>query len=432
VVSVNQSNKIKIMLLFLALIPLLTYYTIEQIPHVEAYGGGGGGGGGKPDPRVCGDRLCSDIPGGREAWESAQYVNKKDDIVSSLSSPKHQIKNGVDPHDIQCKEGLTLIFKKSWSPACVKISSVQKLVELGWASSHDPHHKKTTPLQVFFTLQGDDKVGSLNNLNWNAGPQMTYVSISNDANLILATSSASDSVFVFDNNGDQLASVGVGETPKGIKIHPSQNIAFAANENSGTISVIDLDSFDVIKEIPVGLVPHNIVFYPSDNRAYITIQGEDEIAVIDTIKLEKIDSIPVDKLPHNADISPDGRTLYVANIGTNDVAVIDLETKKIIKRIKISQGHHGIDVTNDGKRIYVSGIGSDKVNVIDAASLELIKQIDVGVGPHGIRSNPAGTEVFVGITKTNEIVVIDSQSLDVKEKIPVGKVPFWIAIQNSS
>ena len=40
------------------------------------------------------------------------------------------------------KPHLTLIFKdKSWDPVCVKPASVDKLIERGWASDHDPHHK---------------------------------------------------------------------------------------------------------------------------------------------------------------------------------------------------------------------------------------------------------------------------------------------------
>jgi hypothetical protein len=52
--------------------------------------------------------------------------------VSSLS-PLKQIKEGVEPENIQCKEQLKLIFKSSGSPACVKETSVQKLVSLGWS-----------------------------------------------------------------------------------------------------------------------------------------------------------------------------------------------------------------------------------------------------------------------------------------------------------
>ena len=64
-------------------------------------------------------------------------------IVSgySLDSPKEQFSKGIDPHDVQCKPGYELIFKKTtFEPACVKSTSVQKLIERGWASDHDPYH----------------------------------------------------------------------------------------------------------------------------------------------------------------------------------------------------------------------------------------------------------------------------------------------------
>ena len=281
--------------------------------------------------------------------------------------------------------------------------------------------------RLFFTLQGDNQVGMLDNTGLDAGPGMTYLDSNTDGSIVLATSSGSDTVYAFES-GNLISTISVGQTPKGVKIHPDGNMAFVANENSGTISVIDIDSFTVTKEFEVGKIPHNIRFDSQGNTAYVTLQGEDKIAIIDVASLERTDFISVEKLPHNLDLSPDDRYLYTANIGTSDVAVIDLQTKEIIKRIKISAGHHGIDVTNDGTRIYVSGIGADKVNVIDAESLGLIKQIDVGQGPHGIRASEDGSKVYVGITTTNEILIIDSDSLEIKEKIQTGNVPFWLTV----
>ena len=280
---------------------------------------------------------------------------------------------------------------------------------------------------LFFTLQGDNQVGMLDNTRLDAGPGMTYLDSNTDGSLVLATSSGSHTVYAFES-GNVVSTISVGQTPKGVKINPDGNMAFVVNENSGTISVIDIDSLTVTKEFEVGKIPHNIIFDSQGNTAYVTLQGEDKIAIIDVASLKRTDSIPVEKLPHNLDLSPDDRYLYTANIGTSDVAVIDLESKEIIKRIKVSAGHHGIDVTNDGKRVYVSGIGSYKVSVIDAESLELIKQISVGQGPHGIRASEDGSKVYVGVTTTNEILVIDSDSLDIKEKVQTGNVPFWLAV----
>ncbi len=62
---------------------------------------------------------------------------------ATSSSPKGQYAAGTDLHEIECKEGHSLIFKaKKWSPACVKESSVERLVALGWAANHDAQHQK--------------------------------------------------------------------------------------------------------------------------------------------------------------------------------------------------------------------------------------------------------------------------------------------------
>lgn len=63
----------------------------------------------------------------------------KNNMMGHMDSPRKQMKMGVDVHKIQCKSGHELVFKSiNWSPSCVKSSSVAKLVEIGWASSHIP------------------------------------------------------------------------------------------------------------------------------------------------------------------------------------------------------------------------------------------------------------------------------------------------------
>jgi len=104
----------KVFLLIFISIILVTSVSLAINHPSFGYGGGGGGGGGGSgstlDSRVCGDKLCSEIPGG-----------------------KQQIANGVLPKDVICKEGLELIFKSTdGTPACVKPETAKKLIERGW------------------------------------------------------------------------------------------------------------------------------------------------------------------------------------------------------------------------------------------------------------------------------------------------------------
>jgi hypothetical protein len=58
--------------------------------------------------------------------------NEPDKIDLTSLAPLKQINEGVQPKDVQCKPSMELIFKQSGEPACVKASSVQKLVSWGW------------------------------------------------------------------------------------------------------------------------------------------------------------------------------------------------------------------------------------------------------------------------------------------------------------
>ena len=52
----------------------------------------------------------------------------------SYLSPLKQIAKGISPHEVTCKDGMSLIFKVSdGNSACVKPSSVSKLIERDWA-----------------------------------------------------------------------------------------------------------------------------------------------------------------------------------------------------------------------------------------------------------------------------------------------------------
>ena len=63
------------------------------------------------------------------------------ETIDESMSPKKQAMSGIDVHKIQCKDGYDLILKASnWSPACCKSSSVDTLIERGWAADHDTTH----------------------------------------------------------------------------------------------------------------------------------------------------------------------------------------------------------------------------------------------------------------------------------------------------
>lgn len=66
-----------------------------------------------------------------------------------MASPLKQMAMGIDARDVKCKAGFEIVFKATnGMPACVKVSSVQRLVEIGWASQDMKEMMETTAANV--------------------------------------------------------------------------------------------------------------------------------------------------------------------------------------------------------------------------------------------------------------------------------------------
>src|SRR5574338_1339430 len=85
-------------------------------------------------------------------YASAQYAmdEKPAMKMDSVMSPIMQVSQGVAPEKVQCRDGMQLVFKSSNNmPACVKPTSVQRLMQIGWAKSLD---MMTIPSGSTYTL----------------------------------------------------------------------------------------------------------------------------------------------------------------------------------------------------------------------------------------------------------------------------------------
>jgi len=73
--------------------------------------------------------------------------------------PKQQLKVGVAIHDIKCKAEFELVFKATdGSPACVKPTSVEKLIERGWATDQSPPESSEDGATVGDSVTSRDSV----------------------------------------------------------------------------------------------------------------------------------------------------------------------------------------------------------------------------------------------------------------------------------
>jgi len=95
--------------------------------------------------KVCGDKLCSEIKSDPE--------NSTFSSIAYFPPPLIQISQGVDPSNVTCTEGKSLVLKQSNGlPACVNPTSIEKLITRGWAIHVLPDYVGENNNSEIFTL----------------------------------------------------------------------------------------------------------------------------------------------------------------------------------------------------------------------------------------------------------------------------------------
>ena len=193
---------------------------------------------------------------------------------------------------------------------------------------------------------------------------------------------SSNNVSVIDTTTYMVVgTIPVGEGPGAIAITPDGTMAFVTNENSHSVSVIDIStnmlagSTDAVGDGPIG-----IAITPDGKSAYVTNNSSNNVSVIDTLTFSVVETIAVGMQPMGILITPDGKSAYVATLV--DVSVIDTATNMVVgSPISVPNGPEAIAITSDGKSIYVA-VRNDTVSIIDTTTNKVVgSPIAVGSTP---------------------------------------------------
>jgi YVTN family beta-propeller protein len=226
------------------------------------------------------------------------------------------------------------------------------------------------------------------------GAVVAGLDISKDGRTLVAANFENDSISVVDTNTRQVlkeikfftpgGTVATGEFPFDVKIVSNSRgaavTAFVTSQRDDEVLAVNLANGSVTR-IAIGTQPNKLLLNKSQTRLYAANGESDTISIIDTEANRVIKTLsvarPGDKykgsIPNSLALSPDENTLYVTLAGENAVAVIDLKTGKVSGRIPTGWWPNSVSVSPNGQTLYV-------VNAKDNA----------GPNPSGSRTTEAG------------------------------------------
>ena len=284
-----------------------------------------------------------------------------------------------------------------------------------------------------------------------------------------------------------VSTIAVGQAPGEVAVSRDGRRAYVTNEDSSSVSVINLKTRRVVSTIRVGTAPRGVAVAPDNRRVYVANNGGDAqrlgtISVIDAQNSRVLSNEGTIASPENIAIAPDGSDLWVTGMAnpygvilhrmpalTRDgspnfsegcsadgVAVVDtlrgtrvwgftcpaLGIANFVVRgcsgndcpptfaVPVGANPQGITFDANGNRAYVANADSETVSVIDLATRLVSVNIPVGSAPYGVAVGR--TKAFVTNFESDTVSVIDQATNAVVQEIPVGDGPSGVAVSARS
>ncbi|KAF2503358.1 putative surface layer protein [Lophium mytilinum] len=233
--------------------------------------------------------------------------------------------------------------------------------------------------------------------------------------------------------------------PHGLSISPDNTILYATVEtgfpNGGGLIGINLASRTIVKSIPSDSRAHWFALTPDGKKAYTSNMNSPFISVLDLESEQLVKKIPVTGSSQGA-VSVDGRFAYFPTPSAQmkleiqpTIEVVDTSTDEIVKTIPFDEGIGALHVTALGKILVVvyrleEGASTAALKpkpggliVLDPTSFESIGEVEVGKFPLSLRSSPDGLTGYVANVFGGTVTVVDLESMSVRRTIDVDTKP---------
>jgi PQQ-dependent catabolism-associated beta-propeller protein len=257
-----------------------------------------------------------------------------------------------------------------------------------------------------------------------------------DARTIYVSNEQGNTISIVDGDSlEMVKEIEVGERPRGIVLSPDGKFLYICASEDDTVEIMDTETLEIVGQLPSGPDPEVIVISPDGAKIYAANEDDNLVTVIDVASRSVDAEIPVGVEPEGMGISPDGKTVVNTSETTNMAHFIDVATSEITDNVLVDQRPRVAMFTADGAEVWVSSEIGGTVSVIDNAGRKIKQKITFeipgvpaeSIQPVGVAITSDRSKAFVALGPANRVAVIDGQSYEVKDYLLVGQRVWQLA-----
>jgi YVTN family beta-propeller protein len=246
---------------------------------------------------------------------------------------------------------------------------------------------------------------------------------------VVAVNQQSDTVTLIDLKAmEAYRHVPVVGGPHEAAVSPDGRTVVVTNYNKQgvgpqkALSVLALPGGDTIKTIDLGeyRAPHDVRWVDA-SRVVVTSEANQALLVVNVTSgaVERVFKTDAG-VSHMLALSTDRTRLYCSNMRDGTVSAFDFKTGSKIADVKTGKESEGVGVTPDGRWVWTGNRAEDTISIIDTRTLEVAKRIPSPGFPYRVQFTPDGKFALLPHAKASSLVVGDVASQTLVKSIKLG------------
>lgn len=224
-----------------------------------------------------------------------------------------------------------------------------------------------------------------------------------DAGRVAVTVEANQALIVVDPEKATVSgAIETGQqTSHMVALDPARQRAYTSNIGSGSLTVLDLETNERVKNIETGEGAEGLAVAGKDGRIWVTNREADTITVLDGDSLEVLKTITSKGFPIRATATPKDQVL-VTRARAGDLVIYDAASFEEIRVVPFdinSMGSEdrlfgdrfgdssvpiGVVVDDRGEHAFVAHANADVITEVDLSNGEIVRLLHAGREPDGM------------------------------------------------
>src|SRR3984893_18535649 len=203
-------------------------------------------------------------------------------------------------------------------------------------------------------------------------------------------------------------------------------LLYVSAELANAIYIVDTKTRSLVGEIPTGAShTHMLVISPDGRRMYTANNEAGSVSVLDLRARTLLATIPISKRVQRISISPDGKFVFTQDQETPRIVIIDTATNAVVRSIPLPRIAFSSAMTKDGRWLLVNS-ESGKLFVIDVASGATTRTFDIPhvpvlPTPGEFALAPDGIHAYVSCPQGGTIEILNLKDWKLEEPLRLKK-----------